>query len=274
MTIGLLLFPLIVQAQVLNNVSLRVVLIETTTLSGTGFTVDVDGRQYLITAKHVASGLKDGDSVRIHRVDGWMKTKVKVFRCDEPIDIAVLIPDRQLTVNFALEPSIAGMQVGQDTYFLGFPYGWLLSDNKYHSVSVSFPFIKKATASASAPAGSHAVLYLDGHNNPGFSGGPIVFRDFNQAGYIMKVAGVISGYRPNLQPVLIKKRLDANEDVSHIEPWRIVTINGQRFKLEDGEQLVDTNSGIIQGYTIDAAVDLIKKHPDGPMAKDGNPPLE
>jgi hypothetical protein len=54
---------------------------------GTAFSLEVDGRQYLITAKHVVAGLKDDDSVEIYKADHWSTTKVHVLRCDDPIDL-------------------------------------------------------------------------------------------------------------------------------------------------------------------------------------------
>jgi hypothetical protein len=261
--------------QVPNNVLTRVLLIQVGADAGSGFTVDVDGRQYIITAKHVVSTVKDNDSIRVHRLDGWKAVHVKVLRCDDPVDIAVLIPDKQVTLNYPLEPSAAGMQLGQDTYFLGYPFGELFSDVNYEKVGnhISIPFIKKAIWSASLQTSNGSIIFLDGHNNPGFSGGPIVFRDFGQSGYVMKVAGVISGYRPDFESVLEPIKVKPGEDLHDVEPWRIVTIKGEKFRLADTEQLVDTNSGIVKGFAIDSAVELIKKHPDGPQVTEGLPPL-
>ncbi len=47
---------------VTSNVLKRVVRIVIGKASGTAFTLEVDGRHYLITAKHVVATLKDGDS--------------------------------------------------------------------------------------------------------------------------------------------------------------------------------------------------------------------
>src|ERR1700730_12291840 len=43
-------------SQVTSNVLLRVLLIKTPLGSGTAFSMDIDGRQYLITAKHMVKG--------------------------------------------------------------------------------------------------------------------------------------------------------------------------------------------------------------------------
>jgi hypothetical protein len=63
------------------------------------------------------------------------------------------------------------------------------------------------------------------------------------------------------------------EDLHKVEPWRIVKIKGEKFRLEDTKQMVDTNSGIVRGYAIESAVNLIKKHPEGPLVTEGQPPL-
>jgi len=264
-----------IQCQIPANVLTRVLFIQVGDVSGSGFTIDVDGRQYIITAKHVVSKVRDGDSIGVRRLDGWTSVRVKVLRCDEPVDIAVLIPNKQVTLNFPLEPTGKGWQLGQESYFLGFPFGELLSDVKFENADSRFsmPFIKMAVWSASSPAGNGAVIFLDGHNNPGFSGGPIVFRAFDQPGYVMKVAGVISGYRPDFKYVLEPKKVGPNEDLHNIEPWRIVTIREEKFRLEDTKQMVDTNSGIVRGYAIESAVELVKRHPEGPIVADGQPPL-
>ena len=62
---------------------------------------------------------------------------------------------------------------GQDVYFLGFPYG-LHGDMSALSNDLPFPFVKKGIISLFHNDGVNRI-YLDGHNNPGFSGGPVVF---------------------------------------------------------------------------------------------------
>ena len=53
------------------------------------------------------------------------------------------------------------------------------------------------------PEEGHQALIIDGHNNPGFSGGPVVFTKPGSNDY--KVAGVISGYKVQYEPVLLEK---------------------------------------------------------------------
>lgn len=45
------------------------------------------------------------------------------------------------------------------------------------------------------------VLFVDGFNNPGFSGGPIVFWNFRTRVY--RICGVVMGYREDTAKVLV-----------------------------------------------------------------------
>jgi len=46
------------------------------------------------------------------------------------------------------------------------------------------------------------VLYIDGFNNPGFSGGPIIYWDFND--HQCRSFRVVKGYKTNTAKVLVK----------------------------------------------------------------------
>jgi hypothetical protein len=76
---------------------------------------------------------------------------------------------------------------------------------------------------------------LDGHNNPGFSGGPVLFKE--QEHGELKVAAVVSGYRFE------------NEPIYHGEQELPVTY---RY-----------NTGIIISYGIKHAVALATTNPIG-----------
>ena len=173
-----------VQAQVTSNVLERVLMLQVGSKTGTAFTIDVDGRQYLITAKHMVEGLRHEDTIRIRKGGAWSPLRVTIFRCDDPVDIAVLVTQAQLTGDFPLEPTSEGLAVGADAFFVGFPYGWVPS----LQLSGGYPIglAKKATVSAFDPLPDHKGMriILDGYNNPGFSGSPVVFLGLTQAGPI------------------------------------------------------------------------------------------
>ena len=273
-------------AQVTSNVFERVLNVRVNAGTGhegtaTAFTIDVDGREYLITAKHVVQDLKEKDKIDVFMNDAWSPLEVKIFRCDDPIDIAVLIPPHQLTINFDLPFDRTNFFFGQDAYFLGFPYG-IQSPGKNVNGPYPFAIIKRGTISGSLgidPSKKAVLILLDGYNNPGFSGGPIVYRDLNQGGFAMKLIGVVSGFRPEVVPVMkehdIKSPSDAG-DAAKAQPWKIQKrADGTYFEYVDNGTYVALNTGIVTGFMLEPAIDLIRKHPIGPEVKDlpGNQPI-
>ena len=273
-----ILAPLRMDAQVTSNVFERVLRVRVNAGTddegtATAFTIDVDGREYLITAKHVVQGLKDEDKIDVFMNDGWSSLAVKIFRCEDPIDIAVLIPPHQLTVNFDL-PFDGNFRFGQDAYFLGFPYGFQTSGR---GVNGPYPLamIKQGAISGTVdldPRKKAVLILLDGYNNPGFSGGSIVYRDLDQSRYILKLVGVVSGFVPEVVPVMkehdIKSPANAG-NAAKAQPWKIQRRdNGTYFEYVENGTYVSLNTGIVQGFLIAPAIDLIRQHPIGPEAKD------
>jgi hypothetical protein len=285
LSLSSILAPPRVDAQVTSNVFERVLRVRVKAgtkhqATATAFTLDVDGHEYLITAKHVVQGLKDEDRVDVFMNDDWSPLSVKIFRCEDPIDIAVLVPPHQLTVNFDLPFEKSSFVFGQDAFFLGFPYG-IQSSGQGVNGPYPLAIIKRGTISGSVviDASKKAVMILlDGYNNPGFSGGPIVYRDLNQSSYVMDLIGVVSGFVPEVVSVMkehdIKSRAAAG-DSAKAQPWKIrKRNNGTYFEYVDNGTYVALNTGIVQGYAIGPAIDLIRKHPIGPEVKDlpGNQP--
>lgn len=123
-----------------------------------------------------------------------------------------------------------GLFLSQEAYFLGYPFGFSI-DGRQLNAGYPLPFVKQALCSAfDLPERENRRLFLDGHNNPGFSGGPVVYLDVNTKK--LTIAGVISGY--------------------HNQP-DIVLKNGQPT-----EYTVQSNSGIIVAYDIDTIIKAIK----------------
>src|SRR5262245_45502547 len=81
---------------VTSNVLLRVLKIGAENDTATAFTIDVDKRQYIVTAKHAVKQLSDNASIKIYNSNKWEDIDVKIFRCDDPIDIAILVPNMQI----------------------------------------------------------------------------------------------------------------------------------------------------------------------------------
>ena len=250
---------LVAHAQMTANVLLRVRMIKVGPVAGSAFTIEVDRRQYLITAKHVVASLKGPeDVIEICKNDTQCTPiKVKVLRCDEPIDIAVLLPPAQLTVSFPFEPTAQGMLFGQDVYFLGFPYRL----GTQSTVSYQIPIIKKAILSGRINEGGALKFLFDGQNNPGFSGGPVVFRNVNQPGYSFNVAAVIEGFKSEVSPVFKPEQIEAAQATDQDKALgRLVPRpDGTYLRLNPTDDVVQSNTGIIEAYNIQYAVDLIRK---------------
>lgn len=165
------LLPVVwLKAQVTSNVFERVLNVRVNldadhNETATAFTVDVDGKEYLITAKHVVKHLKDDGTIYVYMNHGWSAIHVKIFRCEDPIDIAVLVPPRQLTVNFELPFEKTNFFYGQDAYFLGFPYG-IRTDATGANGPYPLAVIKRGTISGTVvldKTKKATVVLLDGY---------------------------------------------------------------------------------------------------------------
>ena len=115
------------------------------------------------------------------------------------------------------------------------------------------PFVKHCTVSAIGQDGNN-ILVLDGINNAGFSGGPVIFK----TGPDQRIVAVVCGY--------------------HTEPAEIVfSSSASRGLKENARQsakpaahpkgTVNLNSGFIIAYGINYATEAIKKEPIGPLRK-------
>ena len=220
------------------NVLQRVFLIKYGNNYGTAFTIEVDNKQYLITAKHNLPEVKESKvDIELFHNKKWKKLTLNIINLDNPdVDIIVLVPPIQLSPVLPFEPSLSNAIISQDVFFLGFPYMLNFDTGEKINRKFPLPFIKKGILSAIDSSNTKAIiLYVDGHNNPGFSGGPIVFWDKKIKKY--KVGGVIKGYKQEKSKVFNKN-------------------------LDTGLQTY-TNTGIILGYSIKHAVEAIKNNPIG-----------
>jgi hypothetical protein len=253
--------PATAQTGVPANVLLRTKRIVSGAGSGTAFTIDVDGKQYLITAKHIMAQTP-GTKGTVRLCDTEAKCNevaVSILRCADPVDIAVLVPDHQLTVTFELVPEAKSMIFGQEIFFVGFPYGDTTLNTNTPDGDIGF--IRRATLSAQEKKQGWARLYLDGRNNPGFSGSAIVYRDLNVPDVHFKVAGVISGYRPDVTEVMRPVPIEASAITAEDRARSVIIdmADGTHRKLTPTGDYVSGNTGIVIGYSIDTAVDLIRQ---------------
>ena len=213
--------------------------------TGTAFAIDRDGRQYLITARHLVEGVAAGDSVELFHEKQWKKLAVDVvgIGCNG-IDVTVLACPIQLAPPLPLEASNEGLVLGQPVYFLGFPFGW---DSGLENINrgLPVPFVKAGVVSAMIP-GNASHIYVDAHGNKGFSGGPVVFVPNGRQPNKFCVAGVVSNYpTPILEP--------------------IVTRSGDHLTDANNRPVAyfPENPGLIVAFDIRHATDMIEANPIG-----------
>ena len=110
---------------------------------------------------------------------------------------------------------------------------------------------------------NYDILYIDGINNPGFSGGPIVIVD--KSSRMQKIIGVVSGYRPQEDMVFRKCKVASTkkkDEKSSNEEKEI-----EEEQLIETDMIVKSNSGIVKGYSIKTALEVISNNPIGPPIK-------
>ena len=228
-----------------SNVIQRTFLVRHGDSEGTAFAIDWKSRQYLVTARHVTEGVWSGDAIEILHGQRWESVAVDVVGvCAGNVDIAVLACSLRLAPPLRMEATSKGMAFGQRAYFVGFPFGWTAG---WEDMNRDFPvpFVKTCFLSALV-GGAESRLYLDGHGNEGFSGGPVVFVPTEAAGGALQVAGVVSHYpTPVLTPVV-----DADGE-------KVVDANGTPLAY------LEENPGIVVAYEIRHATNLIDANPVG-----------
>ena len=217
------------------NILTRVLHLKVGDKIGTAFTVEVDGKQYLITAKHL-TGERGIDEIEIWR-QGWRRIRVDVVGIGkEREDIIVLAADRMSTQTLPVEVGSEDIIVGQNVRFLGFPLG-IAQDYMVERGGMRLPLVKGGILSGMKIEKKMSWLLVDGHNNGGFSGGPVVFRPLGNREGVWKIAGVISGYQ--------------------IESMEVRDEMGQKIGSAKG------NSGILVATGIEIALKLIESNPIG-----------
>jgi S1-C subfamily serine protease len=198
---------------------------------GTGFTIDVDGKQYLVTAKHVVQNFEP-TGIEVFGNGAWANVPANLVAHGRgEIDVSVIAPMAAMSpAGLPIDVSSAGVVYGQDVYFLGFPYG-VLSQVIFGDAGHPLPLVKKAILSSFAGD----IYLLDGHNNPGFSGGPVIFGAVGAMPN--RVAAIVSGYRFSPEPVFLDN-----------------TETALKYRH---------NTGIIISYKIETALEMITGNPIG-----------
>lgn len=216
----------------------RVFMIKYGEAKGTSFVIDVDGKQYFVTAKHVISEAKENDSIGIYSNGVFKDYTLHLIGHHNIADISVFSIDfRSPNIVKGDIPCVGEPVYGQDMVFLGFPFAMTQDEvSKIVNNGYPLPFCKKATLSAIMQEGGGNLFMMDGINNPGFSGGPVIYYNIKLKKNC--IGAVISGYIAQQDNVKNK-----NGDIPGI--------------------LSISNSGLIRSWSIGYAVDLINQNPTG-----------
>lgn len=160
----------------------------------TGFFISVFNQDYLVTVKHLfmEDNLNSGQEVEVlaNNNSSWIRFKLDIFFHKDPnVDIVVLkVPSSKVNNYYNLlttQPPLA-----QDCYFLGYPLIMGISEPRFGGYPI--PFVKKGIISALGnDEKGVGTIYVDAHNNQGFSGSPLIIIDNNKKPTII---GVVSGY--------------------------------------------------------------------------------
>lgn len=203
-------------------------------VNGTAFIVNGNKGQYLVTAKHLFENtIIEGTLVDIVIKGGQIDKKIScnLFYHDNPsVDIAVLKLNSNVILGKIL-PLKEGSSyfLAQQCLFLGFP----LFNLGTHTSIGKVAFVKRAIISAFHEENNTQIMLLDGQNNPGFSGGPVI--TYSETMDKQFIIGIISGY------IYQQNNIDINN-------------GGVNNKIQIAE-----NSGIIISYTSEYIIEIINK---------------
>ncbi|GLP76388.1 hypothetical protein TUM20983_34980 [Mycobacterium antarcticum] len=216
---------------------MRTFKVEFTGGAASAFVINHRDRQWLITAKHVAdAAVQNGVAALTLTGENGLDVELSGPLAPVPLvgagpDIAVFDLGGKKVVldNMTLVPSADGVALSQEVFFLGFPLTGTLP------LMGRLPAVRRGIVSQRAQLNGVAAWIIDGHNLPGFSGGPLVFANAGGMGSTWHVLGVVSAYWLHRIDVEV-----AGADLPE----------GMSFK-------VPTNAGLVVVYDIKHAIDAI-----------------
>lgn len=172
--------------------------------TATGFTVEKDNVQYVVTVKHLLNSKTPPKTltIQIKQKGSFRDFEVNAYYHKNPdIDLVILKPksNSYITSKYNLSLRISGIVLSQDAYFMGYPYHMemYIPGSRY---TEHCPLIKKACLSGIINEKNIQYIVLDCHNNLGFSGGPVCVKIPGMSYY--SICGVMRSYVCNESSVL------------------------------------------------------------------------
>ena len=211
----------------------RTFCIRTEAGQGTAFTMDVDGKRYLITAQHVLGANSTG-SISIESTSEQERIDVEPVGHSTPkLDVSVMRPSKPIHDHCfrtkPYDPESSSIVIGEDVYSCGFPLGLSTKVFYFPNFPYPIPLLRRWMVSGF----DTDQYYLDGFSNPGASGSPV----FKMHGTVPIVIGVVVA--------------------RYKEPSSVTD-----GRCDTGGQ-VDLNSGIVMITKIEKVIDLIRRNPIG-----------
>lgn len=203
--------------------------------TGTMFALYSKSRCFMVTARHV---VEEADSdLEILWSGDWMPAPVVLIgHCAGEVDISVYESVQNLPLIVDPDWQAPGMRtqvnLAEEIHFFGFPYG---IGTTTHPERPPWPLVKAGIISGLNPG--HGIVgytsfWIDGHSNPGFSGGPVVTTTFDGACHI---SGVVTHH------------LEQNKDLL---PREAPASDPQDWYAQQ-------NTGIMCAWNIQYALDII-----------------
>ena len=159
----------------------------------TGYVLDIERSQYFVSAAHVFEGALSIKELSIFHGSKWKTMPVEVVFNSHEIGDTIVFRLAHKIINSRPIDFSSNFVLGAWAYFLGFPLSFGSECSKINN-DYPIPFIKGGLISNFYTSKEGLVeIYLDGHNNKGFSGGPVVFENPKKK-LDFRIIGTVSGY--------------------------------------------------------------------------------
>jgi hypothetical protein len=193
-----------------SNVINRLLWIRCGSRLGTAFAIEIDDRQFVVTAAHIVKDFPRHPLLR-NRMGRWVGVEAQRITADPDfVDVAVFAPKLQISTAPPVNLGSDALIFGQDLMVLGYPFDpdeFAKEEEPIYLANGSpLPMFKKAGFAwmRKAPGMGHMTLFLDCYANEGFSGAPVfgypALRGSGERD--ITIAAVVSHYVPDSQPVL------------------------------------------------------------------------
>jgi hypothetical protein len=210
--------------------------------TATAFSITHDYLNYFVTARHLFEKAKNKDKITfaIFSDSTWKSLQGIIYLdSNSLVDIAVIRPINVPYFESGFDLKITTFIMGEDSFFAGFPFGLKMLDTQNLNNNFPLALVKKGIISGSTTENGVHIIFLDGHNNPGFSGSPIIVKSNMDNKW--HLIGVISAYRKQFNDLEDKK--------------------GNKY-LDNNKRVMEyhENSGIVIGIGLKHIIDILNKN--------------